>query len=374
MDMLYKMYVSDYSRNLSYRGLCHGFLILASVIVLGICAEIQSKEYYHIARDMKKTESGMKPDMTAGTLGDEFILPYTSGILTGRSTEMYLPVMTDGMPVIERVVTSLTVEDVRNSVKISDEKMPGTDAAHADITIDPSRPVEKVEPGHTETSGDGLGFTDISEVPGNADGTDESVSDITVPGEDVSDSGNPESGAVMLTVTIYGNGGTPECITDTYPIDSFGVDHLTVPTRPGKHFDGWYEDAGCTVPFAGEVKDEETLILYAGWRELPGMTCDDNGYILSWDASVSHGLLILPDYEECTGITKDALAGLSNEVTEVFVPANISYIEPGAFDRLSSLMYIEVMSGNPSYYSKEGILYNHDGTVAAYPKGRGEEK
>lgn len=104
------------------------------------------------------------------------------------------------------------------------------------------------------------------------------------------------------------------------------------------------------------------------------MTCDDNGYILSWDASVSHGLLILPDYEECTGITKDALAGLSDEVTEVFVPANISYIESGAFDRMSSLMYIEVMSGNPSYYSKEGILYNHDGTVAAYPKGRGEEK
>lgn len=53
------------------------------------------------------------------------------------------------------------------------------------------------------------------------------------------------------------------------------------------------------------------------------------------------------------------------------IPANICYIEPGSFDTLTGLFYIEVDANNPYYCSIEGVLYTKDATsVVAYPKGR----
>lgn len=55
---------------------------------------------------------------------------------------------------------------------------------------------------------------------------------------------------------------------------------------------------------------------------------------------------------------------------EIYIPADITYIEDGAFDDLCCLMYIEVAGDNPEYYSEKGILYRKDGTEIAYPMGR----
>ena len=40
---------------------------------------------------------------------------------------------------------------------------------------------------------------------------------------------------------------------------------------------------------------------------------------------------------------------------EVYIPANITYIETEAFEKLNSLIYIEVAEENPEYESIEGI-------------------
>ena len=55
---------------------------------------------------------------------------------------------------------------------------------------------------------------------------------------------------------------------------------------------------------------------------------------------------------------------------EVYIPSNITYIAPGAFDHLHLLMFIEVAEDNPAYYSEDGILYAADGEIIAYPGGR----
>lgn len=48
------------------------------------------------------------------------------------------------------------------------------------------------------------------------------------------------------------------------------------------------------------------------------------------------------------------LAGCAGEI---YIPANIREIEPGALDVFESLAYIEAAEDNPGYYSENGILY-----------------
>ena len=60
---------------------------------------------------------------------------------------------------------------------------------------------------------------------------------------------------------------------------------------------------------------------------------------------------------------------MEEDVFELYIPANITYIEEGAFDNLTNLMFIEASGDNPVFYSEKGILYYNDGTVAAYPEG-----
>ena len=85
--------------------------------------------------------------------------------------------------------------------------------------------------------------------------------------------------------------------------------------------------------------------------------------------------VILPTDERCTGIGAAAFDEIIkvSEVMEVYIPANITYIETEAFEKLNSLIYIEVAEENPEYESIEGILYDCAGNVLVYPAGREED-
>ena len=184
---------------------------------------------------------------------------------------------------------------------------------------------------------------------------------------------DPEIVPAVLTVHIYGNGGVPEASEKTYNVGEFTESMLENPRRLGKIFDGWYEDAACTIPFGGISKEQDTLTLYAGWKEFPGFVCNDKGHIIdctgSWKA-ISDGILIIPEHKDCVGIAKGAFDKIREEIFEICIPPNIAYIAPGAFAALDNLVYIEVLPGNPVYDSEEGIVYDKSGNIAAYPAAR----
>lgn len=89
-----------------------------------------------------------------------------------------------------------------------------------------------------------------------------------------------------------------------------------------------------------------------------GFLCDASGKIIGCeDVLITDGVLCFPFDTACTGVGADALSPLSMQVHEIFIPANITTIEEGAFDCLTELCFIEVHPDNPVYGSTEGILY-----------------
>lgn len=156
-----------------------------------------------------------------------------------------------------------------------------------------------------------------------------------------------------------------------YALDAEAVG---TPNRLGKEFTGWYRDAECTIPFISAKQGEVSLELYAGWKDFANYICDDSGYIQSYSGasgSVRDGLLNLPAHSSCVGVRATAFAGLNEFVTDVYVPANITNIESGAFDVLPYVFWIYVHPDNPVYTSVDGILYTKDmSSVVAYPSQR----
>lgn len=177
--------------------------------------------------------------------------------------------------------------------------------------------------------------------------------------------------ALPWSVTLDANGGVPATRKYSFDEKTFSEKDFASPTRLGKVFTGWYEDAECTKPFAGAT-DVKNIRLYAGWKEFDGFVCDANGYITACtdaDTMLRDGFLVLPTSASCTGIADGAFNGVEERIMEVYIPANIRYIAEGIFDRLPNLLYIEAASGNPYYYSEEGVLYRTDGEIVATPRG-----
>lgn len=106
--------------------------------------------------------------------------------------------------------------------------------------------------------------------------------------------------------------------------------------------------------------------------ENDGFLCNESGYITGYtDAGLvlKDGLLILPSDPSCKGVAKGAFAGLEDAM-ELYIPANICYIEAGAFEELNNLFFIEAAPDSRTFYSENGILYYRDGSAAVCPPGR----
>lgn len=129
------------------------------------------------------------------------------------------------------------------------------------------------------------------------------------------------------------------------------------------------EDAGIIERIEGTVMFPEPPIA----KEISGFLCNNKGYITGYtDPSklIKDSLIVLPRNSGCTGIIKGALDGLEEEISEIFIPANITYIEEGTFASLYNLIFIEVDPRNTEFVSVNGILYGRDGKVIAYPARR----
>jgi hypothetical protein len=158
-------------------------------------------------------------------------------------------------------------------------------------------------------------------------------------------------------------------IPEVLPDDETGASDALAGTdsddvADGEHTTGNVADGGYTTENVEEVVPELT--------EIAGFMVDEAGVIVNCtDVSVADGgLLVLPVSEMCTGLGDNALDALGEYCTEIYIPANITYIAPNTFASFPYLMYIEVASDNPAYYSDAGVLYSRDGQIIAYPCGR----
>ncbi len=123
-----------------------------------------------------------------------------------------------------------------------------------------------------------------------------------------------------------------------------------------------------------EKKDAEEPAVKpaAGLEIFPGFLSNEKGHITGYtDVSkfMKDHLVVFPVNAACIGIERNVFKGLEEDVFEIYLPANITYIAPGAFDDLPNLYYIEAANGNSAFYSDNGILYHRSGKVAVYPNG-----
>ena len=144
---------------------------------------------------------------------------------------------------------------------------------------------------------------------------------------------------------------------------------VKVPDKKFPSSDSVSDDTKSDTPADAEDSDEDPVM---EMRVIRGFMVNGSGRITGYqDASVAKaGLLSLPEDKFCRSVGSHAFAGLENDCVEIYIPANITWIEPEAFAELSNVFYIEVAPDNPAYYSKGGILYSADGQLVYYPGGR----
>lgn len=215
--------------------------------------------------------------------------------------------------------------------------MKDMDAAPPKIEISDTENVDMIPP-----------KTDVSDVTGIVQdknpSTDMNV-DIVLPKEDISGENAagtvpvPEDGSMTEDVVIPG---------DDKPIEDS-------------------ETGGAVID---DPKEEDL-------EEIPdavqGFLIDEEGMIYGINEAaleIVDGYLELPS-EGCVGIRSNVLCQIGAVISEIYLPANISIIEDGAFSGLGYLEWIEAASGNPGYMSIDGVLFDGSGsTLLLFPAGR----
>ncbi len=133
------------------------------------------------------------------------------------------------------------------------------------------------------------------------------------------------------------------------------------------------EDPAVSVPEEPTVPiPPENAVSESVTGVIDGFLVNESGIIYGIsdpDLVVNDGYLEFPA-EGCTGIAAGTFGGGLPSVREIFIPANITYIEEGAFSGLTNMEWFE-MESTGAYYTEEGILFSESGTcLLAFPAGR----
>lgn len=106
-------------------------------------------------------------------------------------------------------------------------------------------------------------------------------------------------------------------------------------------------------------------------KNLNGFLVDASGMIcgIADTDVISDGYVILPA-EGCSGIRATAFADASELITEIYIPANITQIEEGAFACLRHLEWLEA-EGSDACFTEDGVLFSENGTcILGFPSAR----
>lgn len=105
--------------------------------------------------------------------------------------------------------------------------------------------------------------------------------------------------------------------------------------------------------------------------DVNGFLVDESGMIcgIGEHSAISDGYLALPE-EGCTGIRAGAFSDSPAVITEIYIPANITDIEEGAFTGLGELEWLEA-EATDNYYTEDGVLFAENGTcILGFPSAR----
>ena len=149
------------------------------------------------------------------------------------------------------------------------------------------------------------------------------------------------------------------------------------PVLNGYLFTGWYQDAELTLPFTGDMTQEDSLTLYGGFKPVSmGAVYQQNGdglvisdyHLLESDSAA----LLLPsqmDGRPVRGIADHAFKDCP--ITSLALPASLTFVEPHAFTGCDTLASISVSPDNEVFASQQGVLYSKDMTILyRYPAGK----
>lgn len=177
---------------------------------------------------------------------------------------------------------------------------------------------------------------------------------------------------VDYTVTLHLNGGNYEM--DTLTAYDYVAEIPGNPRKVGCKSGSWYWDEACTMPVeTSEIRFEvgETQIdLYAGYEEAGTFIIDSEGYVVGYEGEMLKELM-LP--ENCVGVRANAFpADKASGVKYVYIPANVTDIQPGAFNAMSGVKdYLVISEENPVYRSINGMVVSKDESrLYVYPAGR----
>ena len=170
--------------------------------------------------------------------------------------------------------------------------------------------------------------------------------------------------------TVY----MPEAPAATVPEEpEVSVPEGTAPVIPEVPEASVPEEPAISVP---DDPAEQVLPENTGNGSVPGVIdgflVNESGIIYGIsdpDLVVNNGYMEFPT-EKCTGIAAGTFSSGLPTVREIFIPANITYIEEGAFSGLANMEWFE-MESSGAYYTEEGVLFAEHGTcLLAFPAGR----
>ena len=134
-----------------------------------------------------------------------------------------------------------------------------------------------------------------------------------------------------------------------------------VPGDDTESIPGEEEDGG-----ASDVTDDAVGTVGGFLVDGSGMICG----IADGAAVAVDGYMELPG-EGCSGIARAAFTDISEEIIEVYIPANISYAEEGAFLGLDGVLWFGTEAESGDLFASEGVLYSDGGAcLMAFPAGR----
>ena len=185
-----------------------------------------------------------------------------------------------------------------------------------------------------------------------------------------------------IALDIYLDGQKVDSIwTDSksYSLVPIPVDPMQYPpeeTTEGKYFSGWFLDEEMTKGYSGIETIKNGDVVYGAWKEYSAgdflYKTTSSGLEITKCVRKS-AYIILPS--ELAGLPVKRLSSTFFNYlncTYLYLPETIDYISKR---KVNSLKNIEVSTDNEVFSSKDGVLYDKQGTVLEfYPTGRTEEK